>query len=202
MRIFGEAPAFGVCSPHLELGWAMKHLRIGALLLVAVTPAFAQQAKEAAPAASDPVVSAVRQMYDRYAKNLIGAADKMPADKYGYRPTPEQMTFAHLMTHVAEANNGLCAFIAGQQPQESKLSESDPKDKLAAAVKDSFTYCNQVLSKADDSNLGEKVTLSGGQTGTRAALLVRLVAGWADHYSAAAMYLRLNGLLPPSAEKK
>lgn len=179
----------------------MKHLRIAALLLVAVTPAFAQQAKDSAPAATDPVVSAVRQMYDRYSKNLIGAADKMPADKYSYRPTPEQMTFAHLMTHVAEANNGLCAAIAGEK-REVKLSESDSKDTLAAAVKDSFTYCNQVLGKADDSTLGQKVTVHEGQTTTRAALLVRLVAGWADHYSAAAMYLRLNNLLPPSAEKK
>src|ERR1700757_4015918 len=178
----------------------MKHFAAFALLLVAVTPAIAQQAKDAAAApATDPVVTAVRQMYDRFSKNLIGAADKLAADKYSYRPTPEQMTFAHLMTHVAEANNGLCAAIAGEK-REVKLSESDSKDTLAAAVKDSFTYCNQVLGKADDSTLGQKVTVHEGQTTTRAALLIRLVAGWADHYSAAAMYLRLNNLLPPSAE--
>ena len=178
----------------------MKHFAAATFLLVAVTSAFAQQAKDSAPAATDPVVSAVRQMYDRYSKNLIGAADEMPADKYSYRPTPEQMTFAHLMTHIAEANNGLCAAIAGEK-REVKLSENDSKDTLASAVKDSFTYCNQVLGKADDSTLGQKVSLSGGQTSTRGAVLVRLVAGWADHYSAAAMYLRLNNLLPPSATK-
>ena len=63
---------------------------------------------------SNPVVSTVRQMEERYAKNLTGAADEMPADKYSYRPTPEQITFAHLMMHTAEANNSLCAAIAGE----------------------------------------------------------------------------------------
>ncbi len=177
----------------------MKHIGIAALLLLALVPGFSQS-KDSAPSASNPIVAAVRQMDERYSKNLIGAADEMPADKYSYRPTPEQMTFAHLVMHVAQANNGLCAAIAGET-RVLKLSETDSKETLANAVKDSFTYCSQVLAKADDSSLGQTVTFAGGQTSTRGAALVRLVAGWADHYSAAAMYLRLNNLLPPSAEK-
>jgi len=177
----------------------MKHIAIAAFLLASVTPGFAQQSK-ASVSASNPVVSAVRQMEGRYSKNLVGAANEMPADKYSYRPTPEQMTFAHLMVHVAEANNALCAAIAGET-HEVKLSESDSKETLANAVKESFAYCEQVLAKADDSNLGQTVTMGGGQNTTQGALLVRLAVGWGDHYSAAAMYLRLNNLLPPSASK-
>jgi hypothetical protein len=139
-------------------------------------------------------------MGERYGRNLTGAADEMPADKYSYRPTPQQITFAHLMTHVAESNNHLCSAIAGET-RDVKLSESDSKDTLAKAVKDSFAYCSQVLEKVNDSTLSQAVTLGNGQTSTRGALLVRLTAGWADHYSAAAMYLRLNNLLPPSASK-
>ncbi len=178
----------------------MKPVAIASLLLLAITPGFAQQSASSAPSVSSPIVTAVRQMETRYSKNLIGAADEMPADKYSYRPTPEQMTFAHLMVHVAEANNGLCAALAGET-RNVKLSESDSKETLANAVKESFTYCEQVLAKADDSNLGQAVATAGGQSTTRAALLVRLPVGWADHYSAAAMYLRLNNLLPPSASK-
>ena len=59
----------------------------------------------------------------------------------------------------------------------------------------------QVLAKADDSALGQAAVLSGGRTTTRGAALVHLSADWADHYSAAAMYLRLNDLLPPTAKK-
>jgi len=177
----------------------MKQVVLATLVSVIATAAFAQT--KAPPTNNNPVVSTVRQLEERQSKNLIGAADEMPADKYSYHPTPEQMTFAHLVIHVVEANYGSCARAAGEQPREVKLSESDSKESLTKAVRDSFAYCEQVLAKVDDSTLGQAVTFPGGRTATRAAALIYLVTGWADHYSAAAMYLRLNGLLPPSAQK-
>lgn len=179
----------------------MKLAALAALSLTFGPCLNAQMAKEASPNTANPIVSTVRQMETRYAKNLSGAADEMPADKYNYRPTPEQITFGHLMMHVAEANNSLCAFARGEQPHEAKLNETDPKDVLAKAVKDSFAYCEQVLAKADDSSLGQAVAMPGGQTATRGSAMLRMVANWADHYSAASGYLRLNNLLPPSAHK-
>ncbi len=181
------------------VGEIMKLIAIATLILAFTSAMLAQTSAPAAT--SNPVVSTVRQLEERQSKNLIGAADEMPADKYSYHPTPDQMSFAHLVVHVVEANNGSCARIAGEQPREVKLSENDAKDLLTKAVKDSFAYCEQVLAKADDSGLGTAIALPGGRTVTRAAVLVNLAAGWADHYAAAAMYLRLNGLLPPSAQK-
>lgn len=179
----------------------MKPIAIATFALLAVASAMSQQASPplAPSSANNPVVSAARSMEERFSRNLIGAANEMPADKYSYRPTPEQISFGHLMMHVAEANNALCAAIAGET-RAVKLSETDSKETLANAVKESFDYCRQVLSKADDSSLGQSFTL-GNQTGTHASALLRLVAGWSDHYGAAAMYLRLNNLLPPSASK-
>jgi len=179
----------------------MKLAAIAALSLMVGPSLNAQATKEASTNTANPIVTTVRQMEARYAKNLSGAADEMPADKYSYRPTPDQITFGHLMMHVAEANNSLCAFAAGEQPREQKLNETDPKDVLTKAVKDSFAYCEQVLAKADDSSLGQPFTSSQGQTGTRGSAMLRMVANWADHYSAASGYLRLNNLLPPSAQK-
>jgi hypothetical protein len=179
----------------------MKPIALTTLVLLASTSVLAAQNKDAGAPVASPVVSTVRQMETRFAKNLTGAADTMPADKYSYRPTPEQITFGHLMMHTAEANNTLCAAVAGEQPKEVKLSETDTKDVLSKAVGDSFAYCEQVLSKADESTLGQAATLPGGRTTTRGGALVTMVAGWADHYSMAAMYLRLNNLTPPSAQK-
>src|SRR5271166_892942 len=187
-------------SRQLLWGRHMKQIAIATLVL-AFTSAMLAQTNAPTQTTSSPVVSTVRQLEERQSKNLIGAADEMPADKYSYHPTAEQMSFAHLVMHVTEANNGMCARIAGEQPRDIKLSETDSKDVLTKAMKDSFAYCEQVLAKADDSTLGQPVAFSGGRTGTRAAALIYLVTGWADHYSAAAMYLRLNNLLPPSAQK-
>lgn len=178
----------------------MKVAAIAAILLTFGPGLTAQTAKEQSPNTANPIVTTVRQMEGRYAKNLIGAADEMPADKYNYRPTPEQITFGHLMMHTAEANYALCAAAVGETAPTTKLSDTDTKDVLSKAVKDSFSFCEQALSKADDSALGQTVTLFEGHTGTRGSALIRMAAGWADHYSAAAMYLRLNNLLPPSAK--
>jgi uncharacterized damage-inducible protein DinB len=179
----------------------MKLVTIAFLILALATVAMAQS-KTPAATTSNPVVSTVRQMEERQAKNLIGAAEEMPADKYSYHPTPQQMTFAHLVMHITQSNNSLCARVAGEQPRELKLSESDSKEMLTKALKDSFAYCEQVLAKADDSTLGQPVELHGGHSGPRAAALICLAADWADHYGAAAMYLRLNNLLPPTAKKE
>jgi uncharacterized damage-inducible protein DinB len=151
---------------------------------------------------ANPVTDAVRQQIPRESRNLGGAADEMPADKYGFRPTEAQMTFGHLMAHVAESNDFLCSKISGTPAPATKISDTDPKETLAAAVKASFAYCDSALAKVTDSMLGDEIAVFGGRKMTRAAALVGLSDDWADHYSAAAMYLRLNGLLPPSAQPR
>src|SRR5271156_5330535 len=151
-------------------------------MLLTIVPILPGQAKESSPNTANPIVTTVRQMETRFSKNLTGAAEEMPADKYSYRPTPEQITFGHLIMHSAEANNSLCAAVAGEPAPSVKLSETDPKDTLTKALKDSFAYCETVLAKADDSTLGQPVTLSGGRNSTRGGALIFLAANWADHY--------------------
>jgi hypothetical protein len=54
----------------------------------------------------------------------------------------------------------------------------------------------------DDSKLGDTIDLFGGRQAPRATAALILSGGWADHYATAAMYLRLNGIVPPSAQPK
>jgi hypothetical protein len=165
------------------------------VLLASSTFGFAQ--------AKNPVTGVVREILPRQQKNLIAAAEEMPADKFGYKPTPPQMSFAKLVMHITESNNYLCA-KAGDvpAPKSPALKETDDKDKLVSALKASFDFCSAALAKVDDSKLGDTVELYGGRKGPRAFALFALSNDWADHYSAAAMYLRLNGMLPPTAQKK
>src|SRR5580698_3501135 len=103
----------------------MKTAAITALLFCLGSFASAQLGKESSHNTPHPIVTTVRQMEGRYAKNLTGATDEMPAAKYSYRPTPEQITFGHLMMHVAEANYAFCAAVSGETKPETKLSETD-----------------------------------------------------------------------------
>ncbi len=151
----------------------------------------------------DPVTTALKNTLQRDEPNLVGAAQEMPPDKYGYKATPAQMSFGELVAHTAMSNDMLCSHIAGTQaPQGAKLDEHSPKDQLVKALQDSFSFCSQALSNVNDSNLGQMVPFFGGRQVTRAQAMMALGADWADHYSLAATYLRLNGMTPPSAKKK
>jgi hypothetical protein len=176
-------------------GIIMKRTLVVFVLLATAT-AFAQDNK-------NPVTSVVKEILPRQQKNLVAAAEEMPADKFGFRPTPAQMTFGNLVLHIIQSNSYLCAKI-GEVPEANSpgLKETDGKDKLVAALKASFDFCSTALGKVDDSKLGDTVELIGGREGPRAFALIALTNDWADHYSAAAMYLRLNGLLPPTAQEK
>ncbi len=151
----------------------------------------------------DPVTTALRARLPGARTNTLGAISAMPADKFNYKPTPEQMTFAHLVVHITGANNALCAKAADvPEPKVEEVKETDTKDKLLAATTASFDFCGEALGKMDDSKLGDTVELFGGHKGPRASAVLSLAGGWADHYAAAAMYLRLNGILPPTAQPK
>ena len=170
--------------------------RMFCLLLLFVATAVLAQDK-------NPVTSVVKEIMPRQQRNLVAAVEEMPADKFGYKPTEQQMTFGHLVLHIIESNNYLCSKI-GDLPEvkAAPLKESDGKEKLAAALKASFEFCTSALSKVDDSKLADEVELFGGRKGSRAFALIALSNDWADHYSSAAIYLRLNGLLPPTAQPK
>jgi hypothetical protein len=81
------------------------------------------------------------------------------------------------------------------------VPETD-KEKLLAMLNRSFTYCEAALARVDDSQLGDSVQIWGEKQTSVAYALIALTNDWADHYSAAASYLRMNGLLPPTAQAK
>ena len=173
-------------------------LMIPALLLLA-----ASAAAQTTPAPTkDPVSSALRDILPGRRKNTVASVEAMPAEKFNYEPTAHQMTFGHLVVHIAETNDLLCSKAAAvPAPKVDEVKETDSKDKLVAALKASFDFCSDALAKMDDSRLAETTEIFPGRQGSRAWASMILAGTWADHYAEAAMYLRLNGVLPPTAKK-
>lgn len=181
----------------------MKSAFIAMLFVACLAGGPAALAQAAAAPVKDPVSTSLRLMLPGRQKNILAAIEAMPAEKFSYKPTPDQISFAHLVVHITESNNGLCAKVADvPAPKVEELKDTDSKDKLLAAAKASFDFCSEALGKMDDSKLGESVELFGGRQFPRAMGALGIASGWADHYGAAAMYLRLNGILPPSAQVK
>jgi uncharacterized damage-inducible protein DinB len=172
-----------------------------AILVLGLLP-FVAAAQDATPPETNPVSNMVKLVLARSAKNIVAAAEEMPADKYSYSPTPEQMTFGHLVIHITNFNNLVCSKLSGAAaPDTPKLADTDPKDKLVPALRASFDFCTQATAKLDDTNLGDQIVLFGDHKMSRAAVMIIYVSSFADHYGTEAMYLRLNKLIPPTAEK-
>lgn len=181
-------------------------LLIACAALPTALAAQATTSTSSAPAVStNPVSDALRQQEQRYARILVAAAEAMPADKYNFRPTPAQMSFAQIQVHLAnEGNDLLCGKVAGVTPP-ARASAADTtlgKDALVARLKETFTFCEQAFAKLDDSKLTQPVQLFGPNPFTMAAAMFITVGDWADHYSQEANYLRLNGILPPTAQPR
>ncbi len=155
----------------------------------------------AAPAS--PVADALRADLDRYARNIVAAAETMPTEKFATKPTDKQMSFADLIRHIAGGNTMICGWIAGEPaPKAGQLPPTAGKDALVGALRESFAYCRTALAAVDDSKLSEEVPFFGGRKVTRAAAMLDLTADWGDHYSLMATELRVAGLLPPTAQRE
>ena len=192
-----------------RLRWMARAVGETAMAMAIVMWPGVGAAQQAAPAASappdmtpvaNPVSGFVKAGVARYQKNMVAAAEAMPAEKYSFKPSPEMNSFGHLVMHIAQSNNTFCAKISGQAAPDAKIAESDPKDKLVAMMKDSFAFCSTALANVDDSKLGEQLMLFGNRPISRGGALVALGGSWTDHYATEAIYLRLNGILPPTAQ--
>jgi hypothetical protein len=173
-------------------------------LLLLAASAIAQSIPAPMPDAptKNPISTALRDILPGRQKNTIAAVEAMPADKFSFKPSADQMTFGHLAAHMIEANYGLCSGAASvPAPKVEEVKDTDTKDKLVAALKTSFDFCAGALAKMDDSKLGEMTSGPGGQQLSRARFALGIASNWADHYAEAAMYLRQNGILPPTAKK-
>jgi DinB superfamily len=184
----------------------MKHAKLITLIAVAAMVAATAPrgwAQTAAPeVVPNPLSTSVKVQMARVSKNMVAGAEAMPADKYGFKPTADMISFGHLMIHIAETNTTLCSKLSGTAAPEAKMEETDAKDKLVAGLKASFDFCSTALANLDDSKLGEQMAVFGGHMVPRAAAWLILAGSWSDHYSTEAVYLRLNGILPPSAQPK
>jgi uncharacterized damage-inducible protein DinB len=186
----------------------MKTLCVAVLTLALPVGLVAQQPAGAAPA--NPITTAFKGRTLGLQRILAQAFDSIPESKFNYKPTPAQLTVGYVAQHLAEDNYFFCNNFGSQKatvdPEETSTPDSVkakwPKDKLVSQLKASFAFCEQAFAQLDDAKLGEQFTMTfGGQSrpSTRASMVLGHAMDMQDHYSQIANYMRLNGMLPPTA---
>ena len=152
---------------------------------------------------ASPVADALRSRVQRAGHNLVAAAEAMPAGKYDFKPTPSQMSFGEVVAHVAAGGDALCSSLAGVSvPRRADPGKAASKEKLVGRLREAMGFCETALAKVGDSSLGAKVPYLGAGEISRADAMFATAEELAGHYSQLAIYLRLNGVLPPTARRE
>jgi hypothetical protein len=188
----------------------MKIARIALLALALPLSLSAQQPAGALPA--NPITTAFRGRINGLHANIARAFDSIPEAKFGYKPTPAQLSIGYIAQHVASDDYFFCnqfgttkATLAAEDTATADSVKAKwPKEKLVAKLKESIKFCEDAFAQIDnDAKLAEAISLPGPNGQTRQVPRATMVLGHAldlaDHYSQLANYMRLNGILPPSA---
>jgi uncharacterized damage-inducible protein DinB len=133
---------------------------------------------------------------------LIEMATDFPEDKYDYKATPPQRTFAEVLLHVVGTSYVLTDAANGKEPRSHDLSRRDYKTKadIVAALKKSVAEGSAALQARGDRGMSETVKMSFNNHMTRILdLAYGMCMHASEHYGQLATYYRLNGLVPPES---
>jgi len=129
-------------------------------------------------------------------------AAEMPADKYSFKPTEAQQTFGERTVHVATTNVYFLSLLGGTATKPTIDPKATSKDAALKALDDSFDYGAAILKQQTDQTLMQSVASAPKFMGpsSRARLIAFLAGHTWDIYGQMAVYLRLNGRVPPASQ--
>ncbi len=140
--------------------------------------------------------TAIQRYFNGVRKNLESAADVMPAEKYSFRLTDGQMTFAEWLNHSTQRNYTDCSTLKGESVPEGEKQAASLKDKaeVSKALKDSLAYCAGALQSIDDQKVISTPQLSYS--------FLHIIVHNNEIYGNLAGYLRASGITPPSTASR
>ena len=178
--------------------------------LLAVTfalPAHAQdQKKDGPPKSADPPAKVVLDSWNDVGRKLIAMAEDFPEDKYDFKPTPAQRSFAEQLLHAAGANyyfTNLAANKNEKVDENPKADQYKTRAQLVAFVKKAFADGAAAIQARGDKGMNELVVDPFAHQQVR---IIDLAYGFiehtGEHYGQLVVYYRLSGLVPPESRPK
>jgi len=189
----------------------MKHIACAVLAAASLTASLSAQTPPAQPPAQPPqplpgLVTEVKTIYTNI-HNFIGkSVEQCPADKLTWQPTPAVRSWARLVGHITDDNNGACYLLAGETTRPARVDNADTvdsaanklsKEDLLKGYKESVERCNKAFAAVTEANMAERA----GPTSNRSKIgaLIYNTSHTNEHYGNIVTYMRLNNLVPPSS---
>src|SRR5579862_208142 len=191
----------------------MKKIPFLAILLLAFAfPAHAQDAmkndamkKIAAVKPADPELKVVLDSWNEIGGKLTAMAEDFPEDKYDFKPTPAQRSFAEQLLHAAGSNYFFTNPVMGREPQaaeDPKREQYKSKADIIAFVKKSFADGAAAIQSKGEKGLTTEVVYTPEQKARVIDIAYGIIEHSGEHYGQLVVYYRLAGLVPPESRPK
>jgi uncharacterized damage-inducible protein DinB len=169
-------------------------------------PAHAQDAmkKEAAVKPADPELKVVLDSWNGIGEKLVAMAEDFPEDKYDFKPTPAQRSFAEQLLHAAGASYYFTDSVMGQKPlaaEDPKRENYKTKADIVAFVKKSVADGAAALQSRGEKGLMQTVPYANQEVRVL-DIAYGLIEHSGEHYGQLVVYYRLAGLVPPESRPK
>jgi uncharacterized damage-inducible protein DinB len=189
----------------------MKTPFVAAAILAAATLALPARAQDAPK--KDTVVKpassrsqTVLETWNDVGRKLIAMAEDFPEDKFDFKPTPAQRSFAEQLLHMAGANYFFTNLAMGQKPpaeEEPKRDQYKTKADIAAFVRKSFADGAAAIKAKGDKGMADLLVDPFGHQQMRVSdMAYGFIEHCGEHYGQLVVYYRLAGLVPPESRPK
>lgn len=165
-----------------------------AIVMAGGSPAFAQSA---------PLKSEALRDWNAMKDRMMKIADAMPAEKFGYKSTPAQRDYAAQVMHVVIVNNQVLRLLRPSTPAPATNPSANTKPEVLKALSDSFDWGAATIAEQTEQTMVQveqvPAVLQFLGPSTRLRLVTFLLGHTWDVYGQMAVYLRLNGIVPPAS---
>ena len=176
---------------------------------VAAVPAFAQKAVTPTPAAApapgaNPQIDDLKKALAASHAYTIDIAKAMPEEKYNFKPVPlvEIRTFGQQMVHIGDALSRIYQHFVEKKdvgiPVEAAKEKVDSKAEVIAGLEAAYKYVEDAVGRSTDAALDEPKPFFGGRQVPARQIIRTLLDHCTHHRAQTVVYLRLNGIVPPS----
>lgn len=181
-------------------------LVLALLAATATLPAQDAMKKDAAPKPPDPPNKVVVDSWNDIGRKLIAMAEDFPEDKYDFKPTPAQRSFAEQLLHAAGANYYFINPVMGQKPpaeEDMKRDKFKSKADIVTFVKKSFAEGAAAIKAKGDKGLSDTIIDPFANQQVRVIdYAYGFIEHCGEHYGQLVVYYRLAGLVPPESRPK
>jgi uncharacterized damage-inducible protein DinB len=134
-------------------------------------------------------------------ETLVKIANEMPEDKYSFKPTPPQQTYGERVLHVATVNATFLRLLGGKAAPPAINAKATAKTEIVKAMADSFDYGTALINEQTSETIRQTVQAKFLGESSRSRLVYFLIGHTWDIYGQLAVYLRLNGGVPPASQR-